>query len=171
MVEQSMTSDPLLIAGNISVHTESTCLPAGSIVTTTSAPLTAPGALSAMPAPSELACFREASTRSNPVTLWPALTRLAAIGPPMLPRPMNAMLVMMRFPSQKEMLFCLTENQFAGAKFGEVRRDHLRRQILDARRRPARISILVDHGRAHAFPEIVAGEHLKRGAIFAHQAF
>ncbi len=29
-------------------------------------------------------------TRSNAVTLWPALTRLAAIGPPMLPRPMNA---------------------------------------------------------------------------------
>jgi hypothetical protein len=24
--------------------------------------------------------------------LWPALTRLAAIGPPILPRPMNAML-------------------------------------------------------------------------------
>ena len=33
-------------------------------------------------------------TRSNPVTVWPALTRLAAIGPPMLPRPMKAIFVM-----------------------------------------------------------------------------
>jgi hypothetical protein len=28
------------------------------------------------------------------VTLWPALTRLAAIGPPMLPSPMKAMFAM-----------------------------------------------------------------------------
>jgi hypothetical protein len=27
--------------------------------------------------------------------LWPALTRLAAIGPPILPRPINAMLAML----------------------------------------------------------------------------
>ena len=92
MVEQSMISAPLVIDGKISVQTDSTCLPAGSIVMTTSAPFTAATALSAIAAPSALAWLREASTRSNAITLWPALTRLAAIGPPMLPRPMNAML-------------------------------------------------------------------------------
>ncbi len=48
MVEQSMISAPLAIAGTTSVQTESTCLPAGSMVTTTSAPLTEPTALSAI---------------------------------------------------------------------------------------------------------------------------
>ena len=92
MVEQSMISDPLAIDGKISVQTDSTCLPAGSIVMTTSAPFTAATALSAIAAPSAFDWLREASTRSNATTLWPALTRLAAIGPPILPRPMNAML-------------------------------------------------------------------------------
>ncbi len=55
MVEQSMISDPFVIAGNISIQTESTCLPAGSIVMTTSAPFTALAALSAIAAPSAFA--------------------------------------------------------------------------------------------------------------------
>ena len=53
----------------------------------------------------------------------------------------------------------------------KIRRDHLRRHILDARRRPFWIAVLVDHGGAHAFAEIVGREHLQRGAIFPHQAF
>ena len=85
-----MISAPLLIEGTTSVQTEITCLPAGSMVMTVSAPFTAAAALSAMVAPSLLAWFFEASTRSKAMTLWPALTRLAAIGPPILPRPMNA---------------------------------------------------------------------------------
>ena len=40
MVEQSIISAPLVIAGITSFHTDSTCLPAGSMVMTTSAPLT-----------------------------------------------------------------------------------------------------------------------------------
>ena len=55
MVEQSMISAPLAIAGTTSVQTDSTCLPAGSMVMTTSAPFTAATALSAIPAPSALA--------------------------------------------------------------------------------------------------------------------
>jgi len=94
MVEQSMIRVPLVITGTTSVKTDSTCLPAGSMVITTSAPCTAATELSATPAPSALACARDASTRSNAVTWWPALTRLAAIGPPILPRPMNAMFAM-----------------------------------------------------------------------------
>ncbi len=86
-----MISAPLVIDGTTSVQTEITCLPAGSMVMTTSAPFTAAAALSAIAAPSLFAWLREASTRSKAITLWPALTRLAAIGPPILPRPMNAM--------------------------------------------------------------------------------
>src|SRR5664279_3629179 len=97
MVEQSMISAPFFMEGTTSVHTEITCLPAGSMVMTTSTPFTALTELSEMAAPSVLACAREASTRSNATTLWPALTRLAAIGPPILPRPMNAMLVMLSY--------------------------------------------------------------------------
>ena len=93
MVEQSIINAPLDAAGITSLHTATTCLPAGSMVMITSAPFTASVALAATVTPSALACAREASTRSKPVTLWPALTRLAAMGPPILPRPMNAMLV------------------------------------------------------------------------------
>src|SRR6476469_7230237 len=170
MVEQSIINVPFAIAGNISVQTETTCLPAGSIVITTSAPFTAAAALSAIAAPSALAWLREASTKANPVTLSPALTRLAAIGPPMLPRPMNAIFAIVWSPPLQQFLFGVVEYQFAGADLGKVRRNHFRRHIADGRRRPTRIAVLVDHGRAHALAEIVAGEYFERSAIFPHQA-
>src|SRR5664279_2538339 len=69
MVEQSMISVPLVMDGMTSLQTDSTCLPAGSMVMTTSAPFTAAAALSAIPAPSLDAWAREGSTRSNAVTL------------------------------------------------------------------------------------------------------
>ena len=50
-----MISAPLATDGMMSVQTESTCLPAGSMVITTSAPFTAAAALSAIAAPSALA--------------------------------------------------------------------------------------------------------------------
>src|SRR3982075_1781845 len=143
MVEQSIINAPFATAGNISVQTETTCLPAGSIVITTSAAFTAAAALSAMAAPSAFAWLREASTRSKPVTLSPALTRLAAIGPPMLPRPMNAMFAIALFPPLQQFLFCVIEHEFVGADVGEVRRHHRTRDVLDGRRRPARIAVLV----------------------------
>src|SRR5882757_1968861 len=170
MVEQSMISAPFAIDGMTSVQTEITCLPAGSMVMTTSAPLTAPTELSAIAAPSAFACLREASTRSNATTLWPALTRLAAIGPPILPRPMNAMLAM-SISLRRAFLFRLIEHEFVGADLGEIRRYHRRRHILDPRRRPFWVTVLVDDGRAHAFAKIVAGEHFQRGAILVYQAF
>ena len=55
MVEQSMISVPLAIAGITSFQTDITCLPAGNMVMTTSAPLTEPIELSAIAAPSALA--------------------------------------------------------------------------------------------------------------------
>ena len=50
-----MISVPLVIAGITSFQTDSTCLPAGSMVMTTSAPLTDATELSAIAAPSALA--------------------------------------------------------------------------------------------------------------------
>jgi len=50
-----MISAPLAITGTTSFQTESTCLPAGNIVTTISAPFTAATVLSAIAAPSALA--------------------------------------------------------------------------------------------------------------------
>ena len=44
MVEQSMSSAPVASLGRMSLQTESTCLPAGSMVITTSASLTASAA-------------------------------------------------------------------------------------------------------------------------------
>src|SRR6202008_2100384 len=130
MVEQSMISAPVAIAGMTSVHTEITCLPAGSMVITTSAPFTELTELSAIAGPSAFACAREASTRSNATTLWPALTRLAAIGPPILPRPMNAMFAM-SISSAESRLFVVREYQFVRADLGEIRREHCRRHVLD----------------------------------------
>src|SRR5205807_10299874 len=112
-------------------------------------PLTAPTELSAIAAPSAFACLREASTRSNATTLWPALTRLAAIGPPMLPRPMNAIFAISN-PPLETCLVWSAKSEFVGADLGEIRRDHCRRHVLDQRRRPFWTAVLVDHGSAHA---------------------
>src|ERR1700722_5992642 len=164
-----MMSAPLVMAGTTSCQTESTCLPAGSIVITTSAPLTEAIELSAMAAPSALAWSREAATRSKGMTLWPALTRLAAIGPPMLPRPMNAMLAIRKL-LRSAFIFVL-EYQFVGTDLPEIRRQHFRCHVLNSWRRPSGIAILVDHGRADAFAKIIAAEDFQRGAIFPHQTF
>src|SRR5580704_11452244 len=63
------------------------------MVMTTSACATEARAESAMATPVAPALSRKAATRSKPATSWPALTRLAAIGPPILPRPMKAIAV------------------------------------------------------------------------------
>ena len=94
MVEQSMTSVPGRVAGRMSLQTAVTCLPAGSMVITASASATASRAEKVYSTPRVLSRVAEAGTRSKPTTRCPALTRFAAIGPPMLPRPMKAMVVM-----------------------------------------------------------------------------
>ena len=55
MVEQSISSAPSRAAGTISDHTVSTCLPAGSMVMTTSADFTASTAEGAIVQPSAFA--------------------------------------------------------------------------------------------------------------------
>ena len=56
----------------------------------TSAPRAASSALAARLAPSLSSACMALSIRSKTVTLWPALTRLLAMGAPMLPRPIKA---------------------------------------------------------------------------------
>ena len=60
---------------------------------TTSAPLTVCSIdPAAAPPASTSACIRS-SDRSYPMTVWPAATRWRAIGPPMIPSPMNPMVL------------------------------------------------------------------------------
>ncbi len=65
------------------------------MVITHSAPRTAWAIEPATAIPVFAAALREASDRSKPLTAWPAFTRLAAIGPPMLPSPIKAIFVML----------------------------------------------------------------------------
>src|ERR1041385_527729 len=153
MVEQSIISAPFATWGMTSLHTEMTCLPAGSMVITTSAPLTEAAALPATVTPSVLAWSSRPCTRSKPETFCPALTRLAAIGPPMLPSPMNAMCAIV-LPPVQELLFRFVEHELVLAKAGKIRRQHFRCDVLDCRRRPFRTAVLVDHRRAHAFEDV-----------------
>ena len=91
-----MKSAPSLATGRRSAQTARTCLAAGSMVMTTSASpsRTAATAEGSIATPVPAAAAREASEMSKPTTGWPAFTRLAAIGPPMLPSPMKAMVLM-----------------------------------------------------------------------------
>src|SRR5580700_10133285 len=94
MVEQSMNSVPWRACGAISFHTESTCSPAGSMVTTMSAFSTVARALATIWTPSFAEASRDAGTTSKPEIWWPDFTRLAAIGAPILPKPINPMVAM-----------------------------------------------------------------------------
>src|SRR4051794_8376426 len=162
-VEQSMASALDVIAGRMSLHTESTCLPAGSMVTTASASATASRTEPAITTPVSRAASQEAAARSKPATLCPALTRLAAIGSPLWPRPINAIVVMVR---------------------SLHRRDHELRTLLHAAR-PARghglglrveahrvRPVLVEVAKAGALPapESVIGDRHRDRHVHAHHA-
>src|SRR5690606_3037504 len=75
-----------------------TCGPAGSMVMTTSASLTASATEPTGRQPASAARSRAAADRSKAATSCPALAWLAAMPPPMLPRPMKAMRVICTFP-------------------------------------------------------------------------
>ena len=88
-----MNSEPCRAVGNASAYTAFTTAPLGSEVITTSASSTAWAALSKIWAPLLAATSFAAGTGSKPRTVCPAATRFAAIGPPMWPRPKNAIVV------------------------------------------------------------------------------
>src|ERR1700761_8400445 len=73
--------------------------PLGSIVMTTSACAAASAALPNTSMPADAAVATAVGTGSNPRTVWPALTRFADIGPPMLPKPRKAIEVIAAFLS------------------------------------------------------------------------
>ena len=87
----SMTIAPGARCGRIAATTAATALPSGSMVMTTGMPATAAATSATLVAPAIAAKrSRAADAASQPVTLYPASIRRAAIGAPMLPRPMKA---------------------------------------------------------------------------------
>src|SRR5690606_39216064 len=95
-----------------------------------------------------------AGARSKPVTVWPAFTRLAAIGPPMWPRPRKAILVMMRSCS----LRIRRKPQLAVAERREVPLDLGSGDPGEGLRPPVRGAVLVDELRSDALHELGARE-------------
>src|SRR5262245_37597087 len=94
MVEESTMSVPAAAASSMPLlHTARVSLPAGSMVTTTSASLTASATDAALATPRATALSMLAATMSKPFTWCPCLTRLPAMGTPMLPSPMKPILV------------------------------------------------------------------------------
>src|SRR5690349_12113836 len=117
------------------------------MVTTTSAPLTASAADGAFFAPFSTAASTAAAERSKADTwCWP-FTRLAAIGPPMLPRPMKAIFAMVSSLSCRSV-----EEQVVRHRL-EMLLHHRRGHALDGRRVPLRLLVLVDQQRTHTFEE------------------
>ena len=76
--------------------TDSTSGESGTIVITTSASRTAEATSSAPRPPFSTSSLTFSGLRLYPTTSNPALTRFAAIGPPMIPSPMNATVVIAR---------------------------------------------------------------------------
>src|SRR5436190_21634253 len=110
------------------------------MVTTISASFTAAAALATLCAPFSTAAATAASERSKAVTWCCALQRLAAIGPPMLPRPMKAIFAMfLVLPS--------IEQQVVRHRL-EMSLDHGPRHAADRRRIPLGLPVLVDQQRA-----------------------
>src|SRR5689334_15538354 len=128
------------------------------MVTTISASFTAAAALAALWAPFSTAAATAASDRSKATTWCWALQRLAAIGPPMLPRPMKAIFAMESSLS--------VEQQVVRHRL-EMNVDHVPGHAVDGRRVPLGFLVLVDQQRAHALEEVVAGPH----AGLAHAVF
>ncbi len=93
MVLQSTAGTPLPMPASTPSspsHTLRTWAAAGSMVTTNSAPSAAARGEALMVPPSSASSLSTVWFRSNRFSAWPALIRLRAIGAPMLPRPINA---------------------------------------------------------------------------------
>ena len=89
VLESAAPGTLLIDSSTIDVETARTCLPAGSMVTTASTSRAACAGEAAASAPASTAFAVKAGTRSKTLRRWPAFSRLRAIGPPILPRPMN----------------------------------------------------------------------------------
>src|SRR5258707_2036474 len=118
------------------------------MVTTISAPFTASAAEAAFLAPFPTAASTAEAERSKATTwCWP-LTRLAAIGPPILPRPMKAIFAM---PSSLQK--SSVEEQVVRDRL-EMCLHHPARHAVDGRRIPCGLLVLFDQQRPHALEEV-----------------
>src|SRR5688572_20119041 len=144
----------------------STCALAGSMLITTSASATESAAEEAMPRPSAAYFLQASADRSKALTSWPAFFRFMAMGPPMLPRPMNAIFI-----------FCLRcicgsgsdQRSQLGRHFAaraQVVFDERERDLFDGGRVPARVAVLVDQHRADALGKILVRAKTQRSPVF-----
>src|SRR6266568_4099889 len=135
------------------------------MVTISSAPFTASAADAALWAPFSTAASTADDDKSKAVTWCCALARLAAIGPPMLPRPMKAIFAML------SSLLCRSVEEQVVRHRPEMRLDHVARHALDVRRVPFRVLVLVDQECPHAFEEIMVGPHglLRHAVLDGHR--
>src|SRR5215472_17484714 len=99
---------------------------------------------------------------SKPVTWCPALTRLAAIGAPILPRPMKPMVAI----SGSSCSIVWGEAELATGNRREKNVDHAVADFGEGCRLPARLLVLVDQHRTHPFIEVVPSHHMLRQPIF-----
>ena len=110
MVLQSTAGTPLPMPASTPSslsHTLRTWAAAGSMVITNSAPWAASrGELLIVP-PSSASSLSTAWFRSNRFSAWPALIRLRAMGAPMLPRPINAIFMVVS-QVQRRLMVVLT---------------------------------------------------------------
>src|SRR6516165_1718943 len=164
IVDESITSAPLAISGKTSLQTLITCLPAGNIVTKVWASLIASIALCASEIPAFAAAARASSPRSKPETSKPALTRLAAIGPPILPRPIKAIFFSFTFFLslfwEKRLIVC----------WQKQRRDRRLVHILQIGGRPAWLPVLIDDRSPHPLVKIMPIKQARSTAIFVDKA-
>src|SRR5699024_1832124 len=143
-----------------------TWLPAGNMEIMTSAWATASAALEATCAPCSCASSSCSLTRSNTTSCSPAWSRLAAIGPPMLPSPMNAIV-----PAIVSSCYC--SSQIGQRAFvivrGQAERlgDVLHGDVVGPCRRPGRLLVLVHQQRADAFGKIGVARALHGDGEFA----
>src|SRR5262249_47287813 len=99
---------------------------------------------------------------SKPLTWCPALTRLAAIGAPILPRPMKPMVAI----SGSSCLIVWGEAELAIGNRSEKDVDHAVADFGEGCRLPVRFLFFVDEHRAPPFVEVLGGHHMLRQPIF-----
>src|SRR5215472_1771323 len=130
---------------------------------TISLPAAAAGADAAAVPPFAARRSTASDTRSKPVTRCPAVTRLAAIGAPILPSPINPIVAIYWFPSGSA---ASGEVEFSVADRRKIRVDHVVGHFGERCRPPARLLILVDQRRPHPFVEIMRRHHMLGQPVF-----
>ena len=106
IVEQSINSGLELVdcrIPDVPKYTSRTSLPAGSMVMIISTSEAASVTSFATNPPLSLNLVMQPDTTSNPFTWWLALIKCAAIGPPILPKPINPILAIL-IPQNKSTL-------------------------------------------------------------------